>query len=154
MKIDLLFNQPEFINEVSEMVYQEFVVKAGSRMTFEDVVQYFSSTKDYSLPITLVAFENGECFGTVSIVENDLKARHMYKPWLASLYTKPAYRSKGIGKMLIDETIRVVRELDWNELYLRTEDASDYYRNRGWTFLETVSDEKYEKIDVFKINCK
>lgn len=154
MKIDLLSNQPEFINEVSEMVYKEFVVKAGSGMKFEDVVHYFSNTKDYSFPITLVAFENEDCFGTVSIFENDLKIRSMYKPWLASLYTKPENRGRGVGKMLIDKAISVVSELGYDELYLRTEDASDYYRNRGWTYLETVSDEKYNKIDVFKIKCK
>ncbi|MER2030118.1 MAG: GNAT family N-acetyltransferase [Solibacillus sp.] len=154
MKIDLLANQQQFINEVSEMVYKEFVVKAGSEMEFKDVVHYFSNTTDYSFPITLVAFENGECFGTVSIVENDLKVRNMYKPWLASLYTKPEYRGKGVGKMLIDKTISVASELGCNELYLRTEGASDYYRNRGWSYLETISDEKYERIDVFKINCE
>lgn len=154
LKIDFLSNQPQFINEVSEIVYKEFVVKARSEMEFKDVVQYFSNTTDYSFPITLVAFENGECFGTVSLVENDLKVRNMFRPWLASLYTKPEYRGKGVGKMLIDMTIRVARELGCDELYLRTEDASDYYRNRGWRYMETISDEKYERIDVFKVNCK
>ncbi|MEK5185373.1 GNAT family N-acetyltransferase [Solibacillus sp. FSL W7-1324] len=154
MNIDLLSNQPEFINEVSEMVYKEFVVKTGSRMKFEEVVHYFSNTNEYAFPITLIAYENGHCFGTVSIVENDLSVRKFYKPWLASLYTKPEYRGRGVGKLLMKETISIVNELGYNELFLRTEDASDYYRKRGWTFLETVSDEKYEKIDVFKMKCR
>lgn len=54
----------------------------------------------------------------------------MYKPLLASLYTKPEYRGRGVGKKLA-KTIDVVKEIGFNELYLRTEDASDYYRNRG-----------------------
>ena len=153
MEIDYLSNHPGFINEVSEMIYEEFVVKTGSKMKFEDIVNYFSNTKDNSFPITLVAIENEDCLGTVSIFENDLKIRTMYKPWLASLYTKPEYRGRGIAKMLIDKTIEVVKDLGFVDLYLRTEDASDYYINRGWTYLETVSDEKYEKIDVFKIKC-
>lgn len=153
MEIDFLSNRPGFINEVSKMIYEEFVVKSGSKMKFEDVVNYFSKTNDTSFPITLVAYENEKCLGTVSIFENDLQIRKMYKPWLASLYTKPEYRGKGIAKVLIDKTIEVSKELGFAELFLRTEDASDYYRNRGWTYLETVSDEKYEKIDVFKIKC-
>ena len=153
MNIDFLSNQPQKINEVSEMIFKEFVVKTGSDMKFEDVVKHFSNTKDNTFPITLVALENGECLGTVSIVENDLKIRDMYKPWLASLYTKPDYRGRGVGEKLIAKTIDVVKELGFNELYLRTEDGSDYYRKRGWTFLETVSDNKYEKIDVFKLKC-
>jgi len=153
MKIDFLSNQPEKINEVSNMVFKEFVVKTGSDMNFEDVVKHFSNTKDNTFPITLVALENGECLGTVSIFENDLKIRDKYKPWLASLYTKPEYRGRSVGEKLIAKTIDVVKELGFNELYLRTEDASDYYRKRGWIYLETVSDEKYDKIDVFKVKC-
>lgn len=153
MNIDFLSNQSEKINEVSEIIFKEFIVKTGRSMKFEDVVKHFSNTKDNTFPITLVAFENGECLGTVSIFENDLKIRDMYKPWLASLYTKPEHRGRGVGEKLIAKTIDVVKELGFNELYLRTEDASDYYRKRGWTYLETVSDEKNEKIDVFKVKC-
>ena len=72
---------------------------------------------------------------------------------MASLYTKPEFRGRSIGEMLIDKTIDVVKGLGFNELYLRTENASDYYRSRGWTHIETISDEKYEKVDVFKIKC-
>ncbi|TYS13501.1 GNAT family N-acetyltransferase [Rossellomorea vietnamensis] len=135
------------------MIYKEFVVRTGSGMEYEDVVRHFSNTRDSTFPITLVAIENGECLGTVSIIENDLKVRDMYKPWLASLYMKPDSRSRGIGQKLVAITIGVVKELGFNELYLRTEDTSEYYRNRGWIYVETVSDDKYEKIDVFKIKC-
>ncbi|WP_117149168.1 MULTISPECIES: GNAT family N-acetyltransferase [Paraliobacillus] len=153
MNIDFLSNHPNNIKEVSEMIYKEFVVKTKSGMEYEDVVKHFSNTRDTILPITLVALENGECLGTVSIFENDLTIRAMYKPWLASLYTKPAYRGRGIGQQLVARTIDVVKELGFKELYLRTEDTSEYYRNRGWIYVETVSDDKCEKINVFKIKC-
>ena|SRR5690625_2190374 len=152
VKIDFLSNQPEKITEVSEMIFEEFVLKTGSDMKFESVVKHFSNTKNNTFPITLIALENEECLGTVSIFENDLKTRDMYRPWLASLYTKPEYRGRGVGEVLISKTKDVVKELGFSELYLRTEDASDYYRKRGWTYLETVSDEKYEETDVFKFN--
>lgn len=151
MEIGFLSNHPEKVKEVSEMIYKEFVVKTGSDLDFQDVLRYFANTKDNAFPITLIALEGGVCLGTVSIFENDLKVREMYKPWLASLYTKPEHRGKGIGQQLVDKTVSVVKELGFKQLYLRTEDAADYYRSRGWAYLETVSDDKYEEIDVFTV---
>lgn len=153
MNIEFLSNHPDKIKEVSNMIYKAFVVKTESGMKLDDVVKHFSNTKHNAFPITLVAIENDECLGTVSIFENDLKIRDMYRPWLASLYTKPEFRSRGIGQHLVSKTIDVVKELGFNELYLRTEDTSDYYKKRGWTYVETVSDDKYDYIDVFKIKC-
>ncbi|MDQ0233254.1 GNAT family N-acetyltransferase [Metabacillus malikii] len=153
MNVEYLSNHPEKIEEVSEMVFNEFIVKTGSSKTFEDVVKHFSNTDTHAFRITFIALENGKCLGTVSIFENDLKIRNKYKPWLASLYTKPEYHGRGIGQTLIAKTIDVAIELGFKELYLRTENASDYYRNRGWTYVETVSDDIYEKIDVFKLKC-
>ncbi|MEH6945196.1 GNAT family N-acetyltransferase [Bacillus sp. JJ722] len=150
MIVDLLVNQPKYINDVSKMIYSEFVVNTESKMTFDEVCTYFSNTHTDKFPITLIAIEGDECIGTVSIFENDLKERDMYKPWLASLYTKPEHRSKGIGQKLINETISTVKKLGYKELYLKTENASTYYLDRGWSLVETVLDVKGQKIDVFK----
>lgn len=152
MEIVFLVHQPEKIEEVAEMVYDEFVVKSGSSMQFESVLKHFSNTKLTTYPMTLIAVKNGICLGTVSIVENDLAIRKTYKPWLASLYTKPQYRGQGVGQKLVEKTIEVVKDLGFQTLYLRTEEASDYYKRIGWTYVETVADENYEKIDVFKVN--
>ncbi|WP_438298393.1 GNAT family N-acetyltransferase [Sporosarcina sp. FA15] len=152
MLIDLLSNRSDYVNDVSNMIYKEFVVNTGSKMTFEEVCIYFSNTNSERFPITLIAIEENECTGTISIFENDLKERELYKPWLASLYTKPEHRGKGVGQKLITETLKVVKKLGYKELYLRTENASDYYRDRGWSFVETITDDIGQKIDVFKFD--
>ncbi|WP_245308154.1 GNAT family N-acetyltransferase [Halalkalibacter urbisdiaboli] len=133
------------------MVYSEFVEQSSSKMTFDEVVTYFSHTKTDPFPMTLIALKDRECIGTVSIVENDLDVRKEYKPWLASLYVKSEYRSKGVGQKLVKETINVARELGFSELYLRTEHASGYYEKQGWSFVESVSDRLNEQIDVFNM---
>jgi predicted N-acetyltransferase YhbS len=150
MVIDLLSNQTDYVNDISNLIYNEFVVGTGSEMTFDEVFSYFSNTHSDRFPITLIAREENECIGTVSIFENDLKKREIYTPWLASLYTKPEHRNKGVGQRLVSETLKVVKELGYKEIFLRTENASDYYRNRGWIFVETISDEKGQEVDILK----
>lgn len=149
MKIELLANHPEYIEDVAEMINKEFVINSKSNKTFKEVREFFSNTYEKKFPLTLIALEKGECIGTVSVFENDLIERKMYKPWLASLYTEPNYRGKGVGQQLITETIKVIKSLGYQNLYLRTEDASSYYLSRGWKLLESVQDETGEKIDVF-----
>lgn len=154
MKVDFLTNNPDKINDVAEMIYQEFVLKAGGKMPYDAVVKHFANAEASTFPTTLIAIAGGECLGTVSIVENDLKLRKDLTPWLASLYTKPKYRGRGVAKALIDKALEVTRGLGYTKLYLRTEDASDYYRKRGWTHLETISDERHDHIDVFYKNVR
>lgn len=149
MRIVLLANFPEYVEEVAQMINNEFVLNSTSKKTIDDVRAFFSSTYEKRLPLTLIALEGDECIGTVSIFENDLKDRKKYKPWLASLYIKPIHRDKGVGHQLLTETIKVAKELDFPELYLKTADASSYYSNRGWTYVESMVDETKEKIDIF-----
>ncbi|MBX0356808.1 GNAT family N-acetyltransferase [Halobacillus sp. Nhm2S1] len=153
MKIDYLTNHPEKIKDVSRMIFHAFVLESGSEKTFDEVVEYFSYTKQRKLPITLVALENGDCVGTVSLFEHDLEGRENYTPWLASLYTPPEHRGRGIGQELVGKTVKVCSDLGFDSVFLRTEDASEYYKRRGWTFVETVSDKRNDRIDVFKIRC-
>ncbi|MBH0229105.1 GNAT family N-acetyltransferase [Halobacillus yeomjeoni] len=151
MKIDYLVNHPEKIEEVSRMIYEAFVVPTGSERTMEEVKKYFSSTYKEQLPITLIALDEGECIGTVSLFENDLINRKTYKPWLASLYTIPKHRGCGVGGKLVDKTVEVCKKLKFDQIFLRTESASDYYESRGWTFVETVEDH-VDTVDVFKVH--
>ncbi|MBK3495018.1 GNAT family N-acetyltransferase [Viridibacillus sp. YIM B01967] len=152
MDIEFLASATKYKEDVAQMVYEEFVLKIGGTKSLNDVVNYFSNTNVDQFPITLIALDDEKCVGTVSIFENDLKQRQNYKPWLASLYTLPAHRSKGVGSQLITEVLKVVKGLGYEEIYLKTENASDYYRNRGWVYVETLIDANDESIDVFKHN--
>ncbi len=149
--IDYLYNHPEHINTVANWIYSEFVVKASGTLSLDKVLEYLANTKLTSFPITLIAVIDGECAGTVSIFENDLKTQRDLTPWLASLYVNPHYRGKGIAKELINKVQQVVKELGFKELYLRTEHTSEYYRRLGWEFVYKTHDEKGQETEVFKI---
>ncbi|MGE7916689.1 GNAT family N-acetyltransferase [Lysinibacillus xylanilyticus] len=152
MNIDLLVNCPEHIEDVAKLVYKEFVVPTSSKKTYEEVVDFFKETYANELPITFIANVDGQCVGTVSVFENDWKERPQYKPWLASLYVEPLYRSQKIGLYLIEELLKHLKKLGYTHVFLKTENASAYYEKRGWEHIETVLDEQNGNVDIFKYN--
>lgn len=154
MYIDYLCNCPDSINIVSNWIYNEFVHGSRSKLTLENVIEYFSNTNKKDFPITLVSLIDNKCIGTVSIFENDLKTQKDFTPWLASLYVTPDYRGKGVGQKLISKVQGIVRELGFETLYLRTENASNYYKKLGFEFVYSTYDEKGKNTEVFCISIK
>ena len=151
MEIRTLFKKPQHIKAVSKMIYNEFVVKTPSTKSLNDVECYFSETKEASFPITFIATIDRKCVGTVSLFENDCAERPQYKPWLASLYVEPEFRSKKIAQQLIDYLKEYLKNLGYSEVYLKTENASAYYIKRGWDLVESIKNHHGEKVDIFKM---
>ena len=150
MNILNLAEKKMYSKEVAQMIYDEFVVGTSSKMTLNAAEQFFYNTNTDSLPMTFIALINEECVGTISVFENDFKERPQYKPWLASLYVKPTFRNQKVGYQLITHLLEQLKGLGYDEVYLKTETASDYYRNRGWDLIETISEVNSPSMDVFK----
>lgn len=150
MKIKLLNENKQFVRTVSKMVYKEFVLPSSSKMTFNDVVDFFLNTYSSKFPITFIAILDNQCVGTVSAFENDYKKRSHYKPWLASLYVEPKYRDRKIGMQLIEALLKHLIVLGFKEVYLKTENTSEYYKKRGWTLVESILNDQKENMNIFK----
>ncbi|MER1957010.1 MAG: GNAT family N-acetyltransferase [Solibacillus sp.] len=150
MEITTLVKKPSYSKDVAHMIYEEFVVGTTSKMTFADVETFFQHTQFDSFPITFIAIVNETCVGTVSVFQNDYKERPHYTPWLASLYVKPEYREQKIGAQLMTYLLAYVKVLGISEIYLKTENASDYYTKRGWTLVESIHEPDEKIVDIFK----
>lgn len=150
MRIDHLFKHTEYIASVAAWIYDEFVIKTGGSISFNEVVAYLSNTNDQIFPMAFVAIVDNECVGTVSIFKNDLKTQEALTPWLASLYVSPQHRGQGIGYKLIKHVQEVVKALGYEAVYLRTEHTSEYYKSLGWIFVYNAVDEKGQETEVFK----
>jgi len=150
MQIEYLADHMNFTEQAVEWIYSEFFHGIRHGISYEQLLQSFSICHKTELPIRLVAIENERCVGTVSIVQNDLDCRD-YTPWLAALYVDESHRGNKIGEELIERVKQITKELGYDELYLRTEYASNYYRRLGWQFIESCDDHHNLKPDVFKV---
>ena len=150
MKIEYLADNMNFAEDVAKMIYNEFIKDIRQGISYEQVQKAVKDSNKTELPIRLAAIEDNKCAGTIALVENDLK-NSTFTPWLAALYVEKEYRGKKIAEQLINKIINITKALGYNEIYLRTEHTSEYYRKRGWQFVETCTDEEFNlKTDVFK----
>lgn len=96
--------------------------------------------QDGPLPVVLGAFHDGECVGTVSIVDrDDLDDVDHYTPWVAAMIVDPNRRGQGIGRALLAAALGRCRDLFFGRVYLWTHDQFDWYRRLGWREVETRS---------------
>lgn len=148
MQIKYLCDNKQYVDIVVKWIYNEFIDGIRSGISYDKVEESFRNRKKESLPITVVAVENEVCIGVASLVVNDLKAKE-YTPWLAGLYVDKEYRSKGIGKALIEEIQSIAKRLGYDILYLRTEHTAEYYKNLGWEYVERLIDEFGLETNIF-----
>lgn len=100
-------------------------------------------------PIRLVVITNEKCIGTVTLIDNDFPGKS-YGPWLGGLFIDAQYRNCGIGQMLLEEGIKIIKDLGYHELYLTTHTASRYYKRFGWQSVEFCkSDDGFDE-EIFK----
>ena len=149
MEIKYLADNIIFAENVADWIYSEFISGIKHGISYNQLLSSIEVSYKTELPIRLIAVENDRCVGTVALEQNDLKCRD-YTPWLAALFVDKAYRRKTIGEQLIGRVVSIAKELGYSELYLRTENTSDYYRKLGWQFIESCVDEFGLIPDVFK----
>jgi hypothetical protein len=150
MEIKYINDESIFIETVSTWIFNEFVNGIRPEISFEMILSMFKNMNSSSIPLSLIALENQNCLGTISLVANDQMPRD-YTPWLSALYVESNQRNKGIGKSLIKKAEIIARLMGFKILYLRTEDASAYYSQLGYNYIETTCDNFGIVVDIF---CK
>lgn len=108
-------------------------------LTVEDLTRIFSRHLNRDrIPLTLIAFLDGQPAGTASIFVHDMDTRPDLSPWLAAVYVAPSYRKQGIGSKLVKAVESEAQKLDIHRLYLFTPDRERFYTRLGWSVLERV----------------
>ncbi len=106
-------------------------------LTVEDLTRIFNGHLNRDcIPLTLIAFFDGQPAGTASIYVHDLDTRPSLSPWLAAVYVAPSYRKQGIGSELVKAVECTAKKLQIGRLYLFTPDQEPFYARLGWSVLE------------------
>ena len=149
MKIEYLCDHIHFADTIAKWIFDEFIDGIKIDRTYEDTLASFKNCHKTEFPIRFIMMDGDKCAGTISIVENDLRCRKNYYPWLAGLYVDKSCRNQKIGEQLLNNAKNIVAGMGHKELYLRTEHASGYYRRLGWEFVESCDDDYNLVPDVF-----
>lgn len=150
MEILTLPAAPAHLPTVAGWIYAEFIDGIRAGITLAEITAALQGRQPTALPLTYVGVIGETCVGTVSLVENDLRARPDLTPWLASLFVPPAHRGQGIAQQLIDKATATAADLGFPALYLRTEHTAAYYVRLGWQRIDATVDEFGLFTEVFQ----
>ncbi|MBV7334960.1 GNAT family N-acetyltransferase [Chloroflexi bacterium TSY] len=137
MKIAYLADYPEYIPTLAQW-HQGMWGHLDPKKSVETRIRFLSSHGRRQIPTTFVAIENDQPLGSTSLVVSDLSTRPELTPWLASVFTAPEHRNRGIGSVLVQRVMDEARSLSVETLYLITPDKQNFYARLGWTRIEEV----------------
>ena len=115
--------------------------------------RYQASLETEALPEIFVAYNGTTLLGSVTLDKEDMDTRSHLTPWLASLYVQPDNRRQGVASQLIKYVVCYAKENGYKNIYLFTEDQTDFYQHRGWHFIESVEYRNAE-VDLMFQNLK
>jgi len=138
IRIDYLANYPELIEQLARLSWAEWEPIYRERgQTFADAIKnYKERTNTDCLPLTLVALDEAELVGTVSLKYHDLDIRPGIDPWLGALLVLPDWRRRGIATLLMQRAAETACRLNLSELFLWTSSAEGLYLKLGWQVVE------------------
>ncbi len=133
MNLAFLHDHPEFVPALSDLCGREWAHFYPDWNAETARREFESQPGDGTLPVTLVAVEDGELLGTVSLIFDDLPGFEHLNPWLANLIVLPAHRGKLVASFLIRAAEERLRTLGYSEGFLFTESARQLFEKLGWT---------------------
>lgn len=140
MNLELKFLQetPEMAPLIASWYEKEW------KIAREVTLSSLSGKMTTSFPFQIVCYSNGEPVGTAGLYDmvGLLRADPSfatYQPWLALVYTDPAFRGKGIGAWMCKEMDRLTLRAGFKRYYLYTFTAESLYRRLGWIEMDRVN---------------
>ena len=102
--------------------------------TYLDQYSLAASKPEKLIEIFAAIDSDDNLLGVATLVDDDeLPDAPEPGPWLAAVFVAPDARKFGVGSALVERVVSQTRELNYSTLYLYTEHAQAWYRDKGWT---------------------
>jgi GNAT superfamily N-acetyltransferase len=138
MNIDYLADHPELVSILGRWLLDEWGHLLSDPTPEGAVRQYREWCRKDGLPLSLVAFDEGEPIGMASLRFHEMETRPRLEHWLASVYVVPERRGNGVGSALVAAAEEAARTFGVERLHLFTPDKAAFYTRLGWSLVEVV----------------
>ncbi|HEU0080619.1 MAG TPA: GNAT family N-acetyltransferase [Candidatus Paceibacterota bacterium] len=113
--------------------------QVGWSLTDEAKGYYTSMARDADA-LCLIAEENGKRIGYLAGSKKEEVGRKSRYLEVNDMGVSPAYRSKGVGRMLLDECFKIAKEKGFDRVFVRVyfdnAKAIGFYKNSGFKEIE------------------
>lgn len=152
--IEYLVDIPECIPTIAQWRHEQWGYVYPERTVKDFEIKLRENLSKNKMPLFIVAVSDSKPLGVASLLECDTKGWESLCPWLGSLLVEKDYRNQGVGKLLIQEIIRIAHSMGFESLYLRALlPIESYYKNLQW---ETINQTHYqnEEVVIMKLALK
>lgn len=109
-------------------------------LDLEETINKFKNqfTKEEGLPIGFACYNDNILVGFCTLQKNNLKKYPEIYPWICSVMIFEEYRHQGYGTKMLQEIANKAKELGYNKVYLWKDQAPEFYKKIGYTYLQQV----------------
>ena len=136
MKLENLIDHPEIVEKLAHWHYTEWAGLYPEENLQDFIRDLKDSMQGEGIPTTWVLLDEEGVWGSVSILEQDMKTNTDLGPWLANLYIHPDRRGLGLGRALVKAALERCREKKIEELFLFTHSQEHFYETLGWKIIK------------------
>lgn len=106
-------------------------------------------TREEGLPIGYACYNEKTLVGFCTLQKNNLKKYPEIYPWICSVMIFDEYRRQGFGTQMLQEIATKAKELGYQKVYLWTDQAPEFYKKIGYTYLQKVEKNEGGYGDLF-----
>ncbi len=131
-----LREQPHHLAAVAGWIHRQWW--STTETPVESIEQWLKThLGENGFPVTLIAVEDDEVLGSITLHESEAENRPAYRPYLGAVFVKAEARGHGLARALVRAVEAHANELGHAAIYLNAADVTaGLYEKLGWAIVE------------------